>query len=167
MDFIGRLRKIPKKTSYRDILQLEAVIYHDEDSKAEGLPARIRVIAPAYVKYIPNTNSFESNYSVAQVSQDKVIVQSTNEVSITDFEFVGGILFPDIISLNFTLSVDPNKDRPVGSGNANTAIVMHPICTQSQFQEWPKEPTDFVGCGSMATASFVSTAPGIVRVLNG
>ena len=43
-------------------------------------------------------------------------LNDNDEVSITDFEFVGGILFPDVISLNFTLSVDPDKERPVGSG---------------------------------------------------
>ena len=66
--------------------------------------------------------------------QLQVVVNDNSEVSITDFEFVGGILFPDIISLNFTLSVDPEKERPVGSGDAQTAIVMHPICIQSVFQ---------------------------------
>ena len=54
--------------------------------------------------------------------QLQVVVNDNSEVSITDFEFVGGILFPDIISLNFTLSVDPEKERPVGSGDAQTAI---------------------------------------------
>ena len=49
-------------------------------------------------------------------------MNDNNEVSITDFEFVGGILFPDIISLNFNLSVDPDKERPVGAGDAQTAI---------------------------------------------
>ena len=61
-------------------------------------------------------------------------LNDNDEVSITDFEFVGGILFPDVISLNFTLSVDPDKERPVGSGDAQTAIVMHPVCIQSVFQ---------------------------------
>ena len=48
------------------------MIYHGDGSKAEGLPGRVRVISPAYVKYIANTDSFLSNYTVAGVSTDKV-----------------------------------------------------------------------------------------------
>ena len=89
-----------------------------------------------------------------------MVVNENAEVSITDFEFVGGILFPDIISLNFTLSVDPEKERPVGSGDAQTAIVMHPICIQSVFQSWPADTSTYVGCGSMYAEPFISTSPG-------
>ena len=32
------------------------------------------------------------------------------------FSFLGGITFPDIISLNFTLTVDKEEKRPPGSG---------------------------------------------------
>ena len=92
--------------------------------------------------------------------QLQVVVNENAEVSITDFEFVGGILFPDIISLNFTLSVDPEKERPVGSGDAQTAIVMHPICIQSVFQSWPADTSTYVGCGSMYAEPFISTSPG-------
>ena len=92
--------------------------------------------------------------------QLQVVVNDNSEVSITDFEFVGGILFPDIISLNFTLSVDPEKERPVGSGDAQTAIVMHPICIQSVFQSWPADTSTYVGCGSMYAEPFISTSPG-------
>ena len=82
------------------------------------------------------------------------------EVSVTDFEFTGGILFPDIINLNFSLTVDPDSERPVGSGDANTAIVMHPICKQSQFADWPEDENSFVSCGSLASEPFISSAPG-------
>lgn len=47
------------------------MIYHGDGSKAEGLPGRVRVISPAYVKYT-GTDSFESNYTVAGISTDKV-----------------------------------------------------------------------------------------------
>lgn len=81
-------------------------------------------------------------------------------VSVTDFEFEGGILFPDIISLNFTMSVDPDKERPVGSGDLTTAIVMHPVCSQPTFHDWPADADTFVGCGSMYVDPFVSSSPG-------
>ena len=39
---------------------------------AEGLPARIRVITPNYVKFIENTDTFDSNYTIQSISTDKV-----------------------------------------------------------------------------------------------
>ena len=55
----------------RDTISFESVIYHGDGSKAEGLPGRVRVISPAYVKYT-GTDSFESNYTVEGISTDKV-----------------------------------------------------------------------------------------------
>ena len=73
---------------------------------------------------------------------------------------MGGILFPDIISLNFSLSVDPAGDRPVGSGDAKAAAVMHPVCIQSVFNDFPVDDQTYVGCGSMAAEPFTSTSAG-------
>ena len=39
------------------------------------------------------------------------------------FVFLGGFTFPDIISLNFTLTVDKEEKRPAGSGIGNTNII--------------------------------------------
>ena len=61
--------------SLRDTITFESVIYHGEGSKAEGLPGRVRVITPAYVKYITtDPPSFQSNYTVAAVATDKVCI---------------------------------------------------------------------------------------------
>lgn len=65
---------------FRDTIEFTAVIYHDDGSmgsKAEGLPARIRVISPAYVKYTDD-NSFTSNYTVKSISTDKVKLLFSN-----------------------------------------------------------------------------------------
>ena len=88
------------------------------------------------------------------------MLDTGNEVSVTDFEFTGGILFPDIISLNFTLSVDPAGERPVGAGASNTGIVVHPVCIQSQFHSWPADGSTYVGCGSMVAEPFISLSAG-------
>ena len=58
--------------SLRDTITFESVIYHGEGSKAEGLPGRVRVITPAYVKYTAS-DSVESNYSVAAVPTEVCI----------------------------------------------------------------------------------------------
>ena len=89
-----------------------------------------------------------------------MVLDTGSEVSVTDFVFTGGILFPDIISLNFTMSVDPDMERPVGSGEAKTAVVMHPVCIQSVFSDWPIDDETYVGCGSMAAVPFISVSPG-------
>ena len=56
----------------RDVINFVSNIWHGEGSKAEGWPAKIRVIAPKYVKYVENQNSFDSNYTVQSVKTDKV-----------------------------------------------------------------------------------------------
>ena len=58
------------------------------------------------------------------------------------------------------MSVDPDKERPVGAGVANAAIVMQPVCIQSSFQAWPPDDSTFVACGSLSTVPFFSTSPG-------
>ena len=66
---------------FRDTLELQAIVYHGPGSKAEGFPGRVRVIAPAYVKFIDGTDTFQSNYTVANVSEDKVKVNDNDEVN--------------------------------------------------------------------------------------
>ena len=56
----------------RDVINFVSNIWHGEGSKAEGWPAKIRVIAPKYVKYVEGKNSFDSNYTVQSVKTDKV-----------------------------------------------------------------------------------------------
>ncbi len=92
------------------------------------------------------------------------MLHNSTDLSIIDFEFTGGILFPDIISFNFSLSVDPYKERPIGSGEATSAIVFHPICQQSKFRDWPATHNEtWVGCGSMEAEPFKSLAAGKLK----
>jgi hypothetical protein len=61
------------KLFFRDIIYLESIIQHDEDSRAEGYPTRIRVITPNYVKFVQDSNTFESNYTQGDVSTNMVM----------------------------------------------------------------------------------------------
>lgn len=59
------------------MVAFKSFIYHADDSKAEGLPARIRVITPSYVYFVDSgpinsQNTFDSNYTIKSVSTDKV-----------------------------------------------------------------------------------------------
>ena len=61
---------------YREKIHFETIIWHGPESKAEGWPAKIRVIAPKYVKYVEGQNDFKANYTVQSVSTDTVKLTS-------------------------------------------------------------------------------------------
>jgi hypothetical protein len=75
-------------------------------------------------------------------------------------EFENGILFPDVITLNFSLSMDPHRQRPIGSGELVFSVVIAPVCQQSVYSGFPNSPTTFVGCGGYVSESVGSLAPG-------
>ena len=81
--------------------------------------------------------------------------------TVIDIIFPAGILFVDIISLNFSILVDPNSLLAVGKGIDNSTLVMYTICRQAQFLNYPSNPiTDFKTCGGMATTSLITVVPG-------
>ena len=57
---------------FRDTLAFTSHIFHAENSEGEGLPAKIRVITPLYVKYVEGSDEFKSNYTVKSVATNKV-----------------------------------------------------------------------------------------------
>lgn len=73
--------------------------YWGPQSLAEASPeARIRILNPPYL--VLNTSSVVSNYSAPQT----IATLGT----VTDIRLVYGVLFPDVISLNFSMIVDPS-----------------------------------------------------------
>ncbi len=145
---------------FRDKIRLESVIFHGPGSAGEGIKTTLRVIAPSFVKYVTDSDTFESNYTFGEANPSVTVNTNYDGVSITDISLEGGVYFPDVISLNFTLSVDPEKERPVGSGDLESAIVMYPICKQSVFADYPADTDTFIGCGSLYAESFTSSSPG-------
>ena len=81
-------------------------------------------------------------------------------------QFENGILFPDVISLNFTLTMDPYSERPIGSGELVFSVVAAPICQQSVYLTFPTTTTAFVGCGGYVSKSVSSMAPGMRRIFS-
>ena len=81
-----------------------------------------------------------------------------------ELEFYDGILFPDIIALNFSLTMDPAKERRIGSGEMMVSVVIAPVCQTAIHHGFPLLPansTSFMGCGAYVTQSIGSIARGI------
>ena len=75
-----------------------------------------------------------------------------------------GISYEDIIELNFTLTVDRNESRMVGSGVELSTIILSPICArplESPMAEvYEGGISGVTQCGSQTAAAFQSVAPG-------
>ena len=141
-----------------DTVEIKALIYHINGSKAEGKPARIRAMLPRYVKYVTDSStkndSFLSNYSLptqSPHSNEPVDVVAGTEGTYVDFIFKEGILFPDVIELNFTVTVDPDFLIPVGRGEEDHAIVLTAVCDQEQIHGYPADDSKLTSCGEMYT----------------
>ena len=71
-----------------------------------------------------------------------------------------GILFPDIISLNFSMIIDPDGIRPIGKGDELSTIVMFPLCQHTRFNNYPSNASEFVACGGVSTKTLIANVPG-------
>ena len=145
------------------MINFTALVYHHQNqtaglpgaiSRAEGWPvARLRILGPAFIKYDPAVNNVSSNYT-------NLTVVNQNAVPL-ELEFSYGFLFPDVVTLNFSLTMDPDAERPIGSGELIVSVVIAPICRQSTFFGFPANTTPvFAGCGGYVTKSVGSLAPG-------
>lgn len=73
--------------------------------------------------------------------------------------FEQGITYPDIITLNFTVTVDPYEERLIGSGDESSTIIVSPTCSMedidtSDVDDFPKT------CGDMLSIPVKTEAPG-------
>ena len=103
-------------------------------------------------------SSYSSNYT------DLNIVNQT--AVALELEFYDGILFPDIIQLNFSLTVDPDYQLRIGSGQLVVSVVIAPVCQTAYHHGFPAAPatsTSFTGCGAYVTESIGTIAHGIIR----
>ena len=135
---------------------------------AEGKTTKIRILGPKYLDYVPNDDDFQTNYTLDGTDKNGVsFVKGPSDGSNkmggipTDIMFENGIKFADFISINFTMTVDKDNIRPVGSGNQDTAALFHPLCIQNVFESYPADnDTTYVSCGSFTNRSFTSKSEG-------
>ena len=105
---------------------------HDPLSQGEGLPTRLRVITPDTLA-LTTPVSKASNYTDCASCSLNVTDDGNFNSSSFDFEFNRGILYSDVVSLNFSLTVDPHgRGRP---GAKTAAVVLQPICNVSQHED--------------------------------
>jgi len=137
---------------------------------AEGKTTRIRVLGPKYLAYeADDEQSLSTNYTLTGTPSQNVTIQRgpNSFVGIPiDIEFGHGLKFADIVSVNFTMTVDKNQQRPVGSGRSETAVVFHPLCKQNVFSSYPANDNTYVSCGTLTSRPFFSDAPGKYFVLS-
>ena len=91
---------------------------------------------------------------------DRNVVALNSTTNVIDLLFPMGILFPDIISLNFSMIIDPDGIRPIGKGNETSTLVMFPLCQQSQFYNYPSNTSGFVTCGGVSSKTLIANVPG-------
>ena len=154
-------------------MDIKLIVYHNADgdsarSMAEGKTTRIRLIGPKFVDFDPNSDTFTSNYTLDGTANDGVTFEKGPQIGgktsgiPTDIQFTNGLKFADFVSINFTMSVDKDGIRPVGAGNMETAVVLHPLCIQNVFESYPTDnDTTYVSCGSLSSRPFISDSAGI------
>ena len=140
---------------------------HDQDSVAEGYPFALKIQMPNYIAYT-NTDSFATNYTLPG-NPDPVIVYrnvtpgsldaSGNSFEVIFFE-IPTFLFADIISFNFSLTVDPTAVRLEGSGQIMGTIVLSPQCQQNIINGYPAADTVVKQCGDMSQIPITVETPG-------
>ncbi len=145
-------------------LEVASVIYHSENSTAEGYPGILRVIAPAYMSFVEGSDTFSTNYT-STLNETNLTVDTFGGGGGTfDFVFGGGLTYADVVQLNFTVTVDPTLMRAVGSGVEDSALVLTPVCVRNVFASYPPDDADSpyehqTQCGSHVGVQFASTAP--------
>ncbi|XP_059091103.1 uncharacterized protein LOC131886721 [Tigriopus californicus] len=154
MFITSNLSEPSKQYENGDTIYVQSVIKHDEMSTREGYPTFIQVIVPHYLTYKENSDSFLTNYS--SIGNDEIVTVTVANTSGILFQFPQGISFPDIVELNFSLSVEMDGKRPIGSGVESSAIVFAPICFHSGHN---KTNSSVSNCGSLRALPFESCAP--------
>ena len=161
----------------REKLSISLKIYHnansgDERSMAEGKTTRIRLIGPKYVDFYPEgpkKDEFQSNYTLNGNADNGVTflkgptIRGATAGLPTDIQFTNGLKFADFVSINFTMTIDKDSIRPVGSGSQETAIVFHPLCIQNVFESYPADnDTTYISCGSLSSRPFIAESAGTI-----
>jgi hypothetical protein len=128
-------------------------------SLGEAWPeARVRILTPKHMVF--DNTSLVTNYTSGPAANNLTVVAYNSSTSVIDLFFPVGILFVDIISLNFSMKIDPNTVRPIGKGNENSTVVMFPICRQWQYFNYPTNTSDYIACGGMASTTLIANVPG-------
>ena len=112
---------------------------------------QLRIIYPSWLSFVSSSDTCMTNYTTGNtedctvawleddreennlnISHSQIVINSRGS---PDIIFDDGIMFPDIISINFTLTV--NEDLEAGKGDLDSMVVGYVLCKHSYFQSWP------------------------------
>ena len=124
---------------------------------AEGYPTIIKIILPKYLGFTSN-NNFTSNYTINNSQLDKATMATTDDDRNLEITFPRGVTYADIIEFNFTLTVDPNELKELGSADETLLLASLLICNQSIIDDFPSEGNELRLCGEITTGPVTVSA---------
>lgn len=130
---------------------------HSNTSGSECLQTLLRIIGPPYLKFT-ESDTIVSNLTTKDGPAPIVRLDRPHPLNIISID--PGLKFVDAISMNFTMTVDPDSERPVGAGLAKTVIAIYPYCTTSVFNNYPAFPNVSVSAGPSLRQKFMAYSPG-------
>ena len=134
---------------FRDQIHFDGVAYHSELSRAEGYPGKIRITTPSWLGITEN-DTFSCNYTSQNTSSWLTYPQFDNSswdqhLNLThaprtdyfDIDFPQGFTYADIIMFSFSMTVDPDRVRVPGSGQAEGQVIFSPVMPRNQIDGFP------------------------------
>ena len=134
---------------FRDRIHFDGIAYHSEFSKGEGYPGKIRVSTPAWLGFT-DQDIFTCNYTSKNISTWLTDPQLANSswhahlnlthaprTSYFDIDFPQGFTYADIIEFSFSMTVDPDRVRVPGSGQAEGEVIFSPVMPRNQIMGFP------------------------------
>ena len=123
------------------VVNFTAIVRHSSTSLAEGSPAAVRILMDQYVGFVVGTNEVHTNYTGPSPTL-LVRDESKRHGSMVDIFFPSGILFPDTIEVNFTVTIDPyGRRRPEDNDALKSTVKMTALGDLSAHgtdEDWPQ-----------------------------
>ena len=138
-----------------DRISINATVSHAPLSRAEGSDSKVRLIIPQWLGYDSTLDTCTTNYS----SSCNIEQPNGDKESALIFVFSNGIHYTDIISINFTLTVDPLGRLPSGKGLLDTPIISQALCSSSSFYGIPVDDSTISVCGPFIHTSVKVLSP--------
>ena len=119
-----------------ETVELIGVLQHLSISRGEGKHnnSKLRLIYPTWLSFVSGSDTCRTNYTSGSAQDCEVVI---NHRGTPDIIFKDGIMFSDIISINLTLSVDPNDEMTKGKGDVHSMVVGYVLCKHFYSYSWP------------------------------
>ena len=114
----------PPATIYKrgELVRFTLLVQHSNVSLGEVSPCYLRLVLDQYTGWVAGTNTLTSNYTGGDLS---VLArdEANRQGSFLDIVLPSGLLFPDTVQLNFSLTADPlNRRQPEDNDNLKSTV---------------------------------------------